>query len=300
MIEWDNIETLAQGRPAEKVLDKGFVILADYMGNDDSIVTAARISTGQGTKTPAEDRGLIRYLMRNNHTTPFEMVEFQFLVKVPMFVWRQWIRHRTASVNEMSARYVELSEQFFVPELSALRRQSKSMKQGRSDTPVDPVHAQTWRTQSEISGHTAFREYRLGIELGLGKEIARIGLPLSTYTVAYWKIDLHNLFRFLGLRLDSHAQEEVRVYAEAIARMVKDVCPVAYEAFEDFHLNAISLSADEIHTIKTLLDGAGGKAMGFDPLMVDSVLADCIHGKGEQTELRAKLTRLGFAVKEKP
>jgi thymidylate synthase (FAD) len=305
--------------PKARVLDHGFVALLDHMGDDSAIVRAARISTGKGTKSPAEDRGLIRYLVRNHHTTPLEMVEFKFLVKCPMFVWRQWIRHRTASVNEVSGRYTELPDETFHPSEASIRKQG-TLKQGRTDEAADSMLVANFRSELEHDAAVAFANYRRAVEGGIAKEIARVGLPLSTYTVAYWKIDLNNLFRFLGLRLDPHAQEEIRVYAEAMAKMVRDVCPVAYEAFEDYQLNAMTLSALDVKSIRDLLTFAGGKkvignpteddprvvangqydqSLTFDPSVVEVVLRDDVPGKSERTELLGKMKALGFVVREK-
>jgi thymidylate synthase (FAD) len=317
---WSDFEAIKGDRMGERVLDKGYVILVDHMGNDESIVQAARISTAKGTKSPKEDRGLIRYLLRNRHTTPFEMVEFKFLVKCPMFVWRQWIRHRTASVNEMSGRYVELPDEFFQPTPESIRKQSTSMKQGRSDEKVHPHAADVFARHVEDLGSDSFDAYHEALNDGIARETARVLLPLSTYTVAYWKIDLHNLLHFLELRLDHHAQEEIRVYAEAIGRMVQQVCPVAWEAFEDFQLNSVSLSVPEQKLFTALLFEAGGKKLygtrdqdgtvrtpggqydqelTFDPEVVGPVSAELIPGKNEREECLSKLKGLGFVVREK-
>jgi thymidylate synthase (FAD) len=229
-----------------RVLDKGFVRLVDYMGGDDAIVQAARVSYGEGTKKVLQDRGLIRYLMRHHHTTPFEMVEFKFHVKLPIFVARQWIRHRSANVNEYSGRYSVMKEEFYVPRAEDIRPQSTDNRQGRSDEQASADVQQRFieymnRTQQEAYG--AYSEF---LEAEIAREIARINLPLSLYTEWYWKIDLHNLFHFLWLRLDKHAQEEIRVYAEVMAGMVQTVCPLAYAAFEDYRLHSVSLSQPEL------------------------------------------------------
>ncbi len=238
-----------------KVLDHGFVRLIDYLGSDDAIVQAARVSYGEGTKKVHEDRGLIRYLMRHQHTTPFEMVEFKFHVKLPIFVARQWIRHRSANVNEYSGRYSVMKEEFYLPKRDDIRYQSVTNHQGRSEEEVPNelkdqflMHAQT--TQREL-----YQEYSKFVEAGLARELARINLPLSLYTEWYWKIDLHNLFHFLHLRLDLHAQQEIREYAEVMAKMVRTVAPVAYEAFEDYTLKAISFSGPEVKVLTKYLEG---------------------------------------------
>lgn len=237
-------------------LDKGFVRLVDVMGNDDSIVQAARVSYGSGTKKVHEDRGLIRYLMRHQHTTPFEMVEFKFHVKLPIFVARQWIRHRTANVNEYSGRYSEMKDEFYIPEEQYLRKQSVTNKQGRSDEGFDSHEASEILTSFQNHADTSYAHYEALLAKGVAREIARIVLPVSNYTEWYWKVDLHNLFHFLRLRLDSHAQYEIRVYAEAMAQIVQSIVPVAYEAFEDYMLGSVKLSRIELQVLKTMLNGS--------------------------------------------
>lgn len=235
------------------VLDDGFVRVVDYMGNDSSIVQAARVSYGAGTKKVSEDRGLIRYLMRHWHTTPFEMCEIKFHVRVPMDCWRQWIRHRTANVNEYSTRYSIAIDAAQQTTASEWRRQSKSNKQGSEDFfPADEGEKFTEREQQL---HTLCREiYDERLEAGVAREQARKDLPLSTYTEAYWKIDLHNLLHFLRLRMDSHAQYEIREYSRAIGeQVVRRWVPVTWEAFEDYRLEAMSFSR-----IETLIIGAAG------------------------------------------
>src|SRR5713101_5187423 len=224
---------------AEEILDKefkclnaGFVRLVDYMGGDESIVQAARVSYGRGTKSVNEDRGLIRYLMRHMHTTPFEMVELKFHVKLPIFVARQWIRHRTANVNEYSGRYSVMKDEFYVPEPGAIHRQSRRNKQGREDAEVPEELRERVLGILVAAQQQTYKEYSGMLDDDIARELARIHLPLSLYTEWYWKIDLHNLFHFLQLRLDPHAQYEIRVYGEAIAGIAKNVVPVAWEAFE--------------------------------------------------------------------
>ncbi len=235
-----------------RVLDKGFVRLTDYMGNDDSIVQAARVSYGAGTKKAHEDKGLIRYLMRHRHTTPFEMVEFKWHVKLPIFVARQWIRHRTANVNEYSGRYSVMKEEFYIPLEDRVQLQSQSNKQG-SEGEVPPELRKKFLDILLADVEKSFEHYKQFEQSDIARELARIGLPLSTYTEWYWKIDLHNLFHFLNLRLDKHAQEEIRLYAEAMASTVKKAVPVAYEAFEDYVLNSLPLSGLEIEVVKDVL-----------------------------------------------
>ncbi|MFP4528039.1 MAG: FAD-dependent thymidylate synthase [Candidatus Kapaibacterium sp.] len=236
-----------------RCLDKGFVRLIDVMGDDAAIVQAARVSYGKGTKSVREDRGLIRYLMRHRHTSPFEMVEFKFHVKLPIFVARQWIRHRTANVNEYSGRYSEMRDEFYIPEAGDLRAQSEINRQGRSDDALDSANSENLLKSIKSHQRAAFGHYQDMIDSGLAREVARINLPLSVYTEWYWKIDLHNLLHFLKLRLDAHAQQEIRVYARAIAEMVEAACPIVWEAFKDFSLGGVSLSRPEQKAIAGVL-----------------------------------------------
>lgn len=229
-----------------KCLNLGFVKLVDWMGDDSSIVQAARVSYNQGTKTPEEDAKLINYLMKNLHTTPFEMVEFKFHCKMPIFIARQWIRHRTASVNEMSGRYSVLADDFYIPEMEDIKPQSKVNKQGRDesqDLPSGVKFAFSEGLQSRQQSEYTF--YEACLSQGVAKEMSRINLPLSLYTQWYWKINLHNLFHFLRLRIDSHAQKEIRVYGEAMASIIKKIVPVAYEAFEEHIHHGVRLSRTE-------------------------------------------------------
>ncbi|MBI3260189.1 MAG: FAD-dependent thymidylate synthase [Ignavibacteriae bacterium] len=235
-------------------LDKGFVRLIDVMGDDNSIVQAARVSYGTGTKRLSEDRGLIRYLLRHQHTTPFEMVEFKFHIKLPIFIARQWIRHRTANVNEYSGRYSEMKDEFYVPSLENIRPQSTMNKQGRSDETFPTEQAEAIAEKFAASQDQMYAEYRELLDMGVAREIARINLPVSNYTEWYWKIDLHNLFHFLKLRIDSHAQYEIRVYGEAMASIVKGIVPVAWEAFEDYALHSLQFSRLEAKAIMSMLN----------------------------------------------
>ncbi len=264
-------------------LDKGFVRLIDVMGNDSSIVQAARVSYGAGTKQVHEDRGLIRYLLRHQHTTPFEMVEFKFHVKLPIFVARQWIRHRTANVNEYSGRYSEMKDEFYVPELEQVRSQSTTNKQGRAEDPFSTSEAEQIVHEIRDAQAAMYSQYQGLLSTGLAREIARINLPVSNYTEWYWKIDLHNLFHFLRLRMDSHAQYEIRVYAEAIGAIVKDIVPLAWEAFEDYMLLAARFTRLELQALGKLID----KDAATDELMEQVGL------KGrELREFREKLAKL--------
>jgi thymidylate synthase (FAD) len=238
-----------------KVLNAGFVRLVDYMGGDSRIVQSARVSYGEGTKTIREDRGLIHYLLRNAHTSPFEQVVLTFHIKAPIFVARQWVRHRTARMNEVSGRYSVMADEFYLPELDDVRFQSKSNKQGRSieEVPNDIAESviQTLRQDQQ----TAYAHYSDYIQKDIARELARVNLPLSLYTEFYWQMDLHNLFHFLKLRLDAHAQKEIRVYGEALATCAKAVAPVAYEAFEEHILNAVTLSKNELQELRKVITG---------------------------------------------
>lgn len=248
------------------VLDKGFIRIIDYMGDDTSIVQAARVSYGKGTKQTNQDRGLIQYLMRHRHTTPFEMCEIKLHVKLPIFVARQWIRHRTASVNEYSARYSILSKEFYVPSSDNMAMQSKTNKQGR-DNVLSPSDAERLLDLIKMDSQQCYDHYQEMLnedETGgvidedkpsLARELARMNLTLNYYTEWYWKINLHNLFHFLALRADSHAQYEIRVYAEALLEVVKEWVPFAYEAFMDYRVNAVTFSANGIKAIKAMLGG---------------------------------------------
>ena len=241
-----------------KVLNHGFVRLVDYMGDDHAIAQAARVSYQKHDEEKAKnDRSLIRYLMKHRHTSPFEMVEVKLHCKMPIFVARQWVRHRTASLNEMSGRYSQLPAEYYLPDASQVKAQSKSNKQGREDELPEGV-------VEEFLGHTydmsqeAFEQYDTDISRGIAKELSRINLPLATYTEWYWKMDLHNLFHFLKLRLDSHAQYEIRVYAEAIYEIIKPIVPIACEAFADYSLNAVTFSAQEMEYLLNILDSEVG------------------------------------------
>ena len=265
-------------------LDKGFVRLIDVMGDDASIVQAARVSYGTGTKKVLEDRGLIRYLLRHAHTTPFEMVEFKFHVKLPIFVARQWIRHRTANVNEYSGRYSEMKDEFYTPDIANIRPQSVINKQGRSDEQLPTDIAEKSAAAFKAGQDAAYADYQMFLENGIAREIARINLPVSNYTEWYWKIDLHNLFHFLRLRIDSHAQYEIRVFGEAIAELVKPFVPFAWEAFEDYVLNAHRLTAPEIKVMQHLL---GDIAMPSD----EELASLGLKGR-EAVEFKDKMSRV--------
>ena len=248
---------------AHPVLDHGFVRVIDYMGDDAAIVQAARVSYGAGTKHVQNDDGLIRYLMRHWHSTPFEMCEVKLHVKLPVFVARQWIRHRTANVNEYSARYSILDREFYIPEATALAAQSTTNNQGRGDVLSGEEAARVLDMLKDDAGRMYDHyEAMLGTvgpdgapQQGLARELARMNLPMNIYTQWYWKVDLHNLFHFLRLRADAHAQYEIRVYAEAIARCVKDWVPLAYGAFEDYRMGGAQLSGKAVAVLKRRLAG---------------------------------------------
>lgn len=241
------------------VLNHGFVRVIDYMGDEAAIVQAARVSYGDGTKAVSEDRGLLRYLMRHRHTTPFEMCEIKLHVKLPVFVARQWIRHRTANVNEYSARYSILAREFYVPHTADISKQSKSNKQGREDG-TDDMRPEEVREIMKAEASRAFDAYELLVsdegpeDYGVARELARIVTPVSTYTEWYWKVDLHNLLHFLSLRADPHAQKEIRVYAEIICGIVEAWMPNVWEAFVDYRLKAHTFSKQEMIVLKRTLE----------------------------------------------
>ena len=232
------------------VLDKGFVRVVDYMGNDAAIVQAARVSYGAGTKSISDDETLIRYLMRHQHTTPFEMCEIKLHVRVPMDTWRQWIRHRTANVNEYSTRYSVAIDDMQITDCDAWRLQDAGNKQGSVETRLAPnVGAVLSSAESDLQA-AARKTYELRLAAGVAREQARKDLPLSTYTEAYWKIDLHNLFHFLSKRMEQHAQYEIRQYATLIgAKIVSVWVPMAWQAFLDYKLHAMHLSRAEVNII---------------------------------------------------
>lgn len=247
---------------AEAILDKefpvhnhGFVRLVDYLGGDERIVQAARVSYGKGTKTVREDAALIDYLLRNEHTSPFEQVVLTFHIKLPIFVARQWIRHRTARLNEISGRYSVLKDEFWLPSPDAVAKQSKDNKQGRTDEPFSPETAQNVISMMDEEQRQAYKHYEQLLDMEVARELARVNLPLSTYTEWYWQMDLHNLLRFLMLRLDRHAQREIREYAEVIYEITKKVAPLTCASFENHVLKGIRLSGEETAVIRKLWNG---------------------------------------------
>jgi thymidylate synthase (FAD) len=277
-----------------KVLDHGFIALVDAMPRlapigqtaDAAIVQAARVSYGQGTKKVNEDRGLIRYLLRHRHTTPFEMVEFKFHVAMPIFIARQWIRHRTANVNEYSGRYSVMPDRFYRPTLEQVRKQSTSNRQGGEElfaageaSPEALLTAQQFLEYLQRS-EALYSEYTRLNEQGVSRELARIGLPVSLYTEWYWKCDLHNILRFLSLRMDAHAQLEIRAYAQAMHDLIAPIVPLTMEAFRDYELESVHLTKLELAALR---DKAAG---GLGLLASDN--------KRERDEWEAKKSRLGL------
>jgi thymidylate synthase (FAD) len=239
------------------VLDHGFVRVVDYMGDDAAVVQAARVSYGRGTRKTTEDEGLIRYLMRHWHSTPFEMCEIKYHIKLPIFVARQWIRHRTANVNEYSARYSILDKEFYIPSPEHLAAQSADNRQGRGEILTGDAAARVLQLLRQDAEQT-YAHYEEMLDengLGLARELARMNLTLNTYTQWYWKTDLHNLFHFLRLRADAHAQYEIRVYAEAMLETVKAWVPLSHAAFCDYRLGAVTFSAKMLEILKQMLAG---------------------------------------------
>lgn len=241
------------------VLDSGFIKIVDLMGSDNAIVQAARVSYGDGTKTVNEDKGLINYLIKHQHTSPFEMCEIKLHIKLPIFIARQWIRHRTANVNEVSARYSVLPEEFYIPALENIKPQAKNNKQGRNGEIEEETAKEI---QEKILAHSkssyAFYKELLGENPdneGIARELARMCLPVNMYTEWYWKIDLHNLMHFIKLRIHPHAQYEIRVYAEALLEIIKEWCPFVYGAFVEHVLEAKKLSKSQIDVVKLALKG---------------------------------------------
>ncbi len=256
------------------VLDKGFVRLVDYLGSDERIVQAARVSYGEGTKTYREDKGLINYLLRNDHTSPFEQVNFTFHIKMPIFVARQWIRHRTGRVNEISGRYSVMADDAYVPSIEHLNVQSNDNKQGRSSEPMAQEDALKLQKILKDDQDRAFATYKELLDNDLAREIARINLPLSLYTEWYWQMDLHNLLHFLALRLDPHAQWEIRTYAETIFSIIQEIVPIAAEAFMNHKLRGESFSGDEVDAIRAMLEGKANPLKGRSA----AILADKLKG----------------------
>lgn len=285
--------------PEVKCLDHGFVRLIDYMGNDKRIVDAARVSYQQGTTKVSSDRDLIRYLLRHLHTTPFEKVRFEFHVKAPIFVARQWMRHRMGSFNEVSARYSVMPDEFYVPD--PVRKQSESNKQGSSDETVDefkptptanPIDVRLYL--KEVTFANAYKDYKALLEAGVARELARCVLPTSLYTEFYWTVDLWNLMHFLRLRIDSHAQKEIQVYGQAILQLVKEHCDLEYamEAFQDYILDKPNISKYELEVLRSVIS-----ELDIDHGHVQAMINDRIenHPKMSKREKReSKLIELLF------
>lgn len=278
------------------VLDHGFIRVIDYMGTDESIVQAARVSYGAGTKKTKSDAGLINYLLRHQHTTPFEMCEIKLHVKMPMFVARQWHRHRTASINEYSARYSVMERMFYVPEPEQMAKQSTSNKQGRAELiPMERALEVQNSMREEANRDNDLYEVLIDDtgeygDLGLSRELARMSLPMSTYTQFYWKTNLHNLFNFTRLRADSHAQWEIQRYAKVIEKIVEGWCPAAYNAYETYTKNIVKFSVKEQHILRSLLNNPQSQNMfaayeNLDPASFD--VTD--FSKGEWNEMLQKM-----------
>jgi thymidylate synthase (FAD) len=250
-----------------KVLDHGFVRVVDYMGDDSAVVQAARVSYGRGTKKSLEDRGLIFYLMRHRHTTPFEMCELKLHVKLPIFIARQWIRHRSASVNEYSARYSVLAKEFYIPSAEQLQPQSSINKQGRDERSLSAEENQHILELLRNDSEQCYSHYQEMLnedekgniidpnKTGIARELARMNLNLNYYTEWYWKIDLHNLLHFLSLRADSHAQYEIRAYADKILEVVKEWVPHTYEAFMEYRVRGANFSGNALKIVKSMIKG---------------------------------------------
>jgi len=236
------------------VLDHGFIRVVDYMGDDRAVVQAARVSYGRGIKTRSEDRGLIRYLMAHRHSTPFEMCEIKYHIKLPIFIARQWIRHRTASVNEYSARYSVMDREFYIPDAEQMAAQSSDNRQGKGEV-MNRDEAERVLNLLRHDAVNNYENYASMLNGGLARELARMNLTLNTYTQWYWKIDLHNLLNFLSLRVDSHAQYEIRVYAEAMLKTVEAWVPYSYEAFTDYRMGAVTMSSQSLSIVRRMLAG---------------------------------------------
>jgi thymidylate synthase (FAD) len=272
------------------VLDHGFLRVVDYMGTSAAVVQAARVSYGTGTKSVREDRGLIRYLLRHRHTTPFEMLELKLHLKMPIFVARQWIRHRMASINEYSGRYSLMSSEFYVPEAEAIQPQSKTNRQGR-DGRYSEGDQRVMQEALRIVQKDAYECYQHMVDedgYNLSRELARIGLSLGTYTEFYWKIDLHNLLHFLSLRVDSHAQMEIRVYAEVIENIIAGWVPEVHGAWVDYVKDACTFSRQEMELLREMV--------GDDPVgdLETTLRTKWVRDlSGSAREMREFLTKIG-------
>ncbi len=275
------------------VLDHGFVSLVDYMGNDNSIVQAARVSYGEGTKTKSSDEGLINYLMRHRHTTPFEMVEFKFHVGMPIFIARQWIRHRTASVNEYSGRYSIMPMLFYTPSDGGVRQQSEKNRQG-SKGGVDGEKLGCYNAGRQATRQAAMEHYKELCDGNVARELARIDLPLSTYTYWYWKMDLHNLFHFLSLRCDEHAQWEIREYANTIAAIIEHIVPLAFQAWMKYRFLGKSFSYNELLLLLNLITDNNINSSLEMEQRIDKHAGGYNCSGREVDELKHKLTNFAY------
>lgn len=275
-----------------RCLDEGFVRLVDVMGDDGAVVQAARVSYGKGTKSVRRDKGLIHYLMKHRHNSPFEMVEFKFHARMPLFVARQWIRHRTANINEISGRYSIMEDAFWQPVKDDLRKQSEINRQGSVDESVaEPANSEILR-QYKSDQENIFDHYHQYIEKGVAREVARATLPLSTYTEWYWKIDLHNLLHFLELRMAPNAQKEIRVYANAVAEFAKRRCPISWEAFVEHRLCSTTFSGSESEILRSVIkeNWLTDKIVELRLNQLKEQNASEATTKAEIAELREKLT----------
>jgi thymidylate synthase (FAD) len=261
-----------------RVLDKGFVRLVDYMGGDQRIVESARVSYGKGTKSVRQDKGLINYLLSHEHTSPFEQVILTFHCKMPIFVARQWVRHRTARINEISGRYSVMENEFYVPPAEQIRYQNKDNRQGRSQEDLPAEMQQKVLDILTQANEKTYDEYNTMLADNIARELARINLPLSLYTQWYWQIDLHNLFHFLKLRMDYHAQWEIQEYGKVMAEMAKAVAPLAYEAFDNHVLKSVTFSGKELTALKAKLANNDDNLKGIQKVefnkKIDKILKD--------------------------
>jgi thymidylate synthase (FAD) len=271
------------------VLDHGFVGLVDSMGDDSAIVQAARVSYGAGTKQVQDDRNLIRYLMRHEHTTPFEMCELKFHIKLPIFVMRQLVRHRTASINEYSARYSILTDEFYIPELEQLQKQSTTNKQGREESDWDTAKKQKLQQRFEVFFETNYSDYEQLLNEGMARELARSVLPVSGYTELYWKANLKNFLHMARLRMDRHAQWEIQEYARAMYDLAKPLFPEACSAFEDYAVNSVKFSAKEFDLLKQLLNSSRFEGIVAAHGDEKSLAREFNLGQRELAEFKTKL-----------
>jgi thymidylate synthase (FAD) len=273
----DNLKKFSKRIP---VLDHGYIMLVDIMGDDEAVVQAARVSYAEETQKIRNTEGLIRYLLSHKHTSPFEQARIKLEVKLPIFVERQWVRHRMASLNEVSARYSVLPEEFYSPDQNNVREQSKKNKQGVGDILSDEVSSEYLQTLQQTNTE-AYAGYRKALEAGISREQARLMLPVNTYTAKVWTQDLHNLMHFLKVRMDSHAQWEIQQYAKAIAKILKEWVPITWTAFEDYELQALKFSRMELLGLAKLLKGAS---------LEEGILASGLAGR-EAEEFKQKIYR---------